>query len=147
MTSKGFAQLIGWVFLAIGILGFFPGLKTTPPVGTALNLAVDGGFGYLLGLFPVNWLHNLVHVGVGIAGIASARSIGSAQAFARGLTWLYGTLALMGLFPVLNVTFGLIPIFGHDIWLHAGTAALAAYYGYGRRAEVVETGETYRKAA
>lgn len=27
MTSKGFAQLIGWVFLAVGIMGFFPAFR------------------------------------------------------------------------------------------------------------------------
>ena len=50
--------------------------------------------------------------------------------FARGLTVVYGVLAVMGLIPVLNTTFGLIPIFGHDVWLHAGTAILAAYFGW-----------------
>lgn len=147
MSSKGFAQLIGWVFLAVGILGFVPGLKTTPLVGVAPNLTVDGGYGYLLGLFPVNWLHNVVHVGVGIAGVAATRSISNARVFARGLAWFYGALAVMGIFPVLNITFGLIPLFSHDIWLHAGTAAVAAYYGYGRRAEAVETAPEYRRAA
>lgn len=147
MTSKGFAQLIGWVFLAVGILGFFPVFRTAPLAGDVPNLAFDGGFGYLLGLFAINWLHNVVHMGVGIAGITSARNVVHAQAFARGLTWLYGALAIMGLFPMLNVTFGLIPLFGHDIWLHAGTAALAAYFGYGRRSEVTETDKDYRQAA
>lgn len=147
MTIKGFSQLIGWVFLVVGVLGFFPGLKTMPSVVVAPNLSVDGGFGYLLGLFPVNWLHNVVHVGIGIAGIASARSIKSAREFARGLTWLYGVLAIMGILPVLNVTFGLIPLFGHDIWLHAGTAAVAAYYGYSRNVEAMETSQDYRRAA
>jgi hypothetical protein len=147
MTSNGFAQLIGWAFFAVGILGFFPAFRTSPLAGDASNLAFDGGFGYLLGLFAINWLHNVVHVGVGIAGIASARNVVHAQAFARGLTWLYGALAIMGLFPMLNVTFGLIPLFGHDIWLHAGTAAVAAYFGYGRRSEVTEADKEHRQAA
>jgi hypothetical protein len=147
MTSKGFAQLIGWVFLAVGIVGFVPALRTAPPGLDAPNLEVDGGFGYLLGLFAINWLHNVVHIGVGIAGIASARNALQAQSFARALTWLYGTLAIMGLFPMLNVTFGLVPLFGHNIWLHAGTAALAAYFGYGRRSEVMEAGKEHRQAA
>lgn len=37
---------------------------------------------------------------------------------------------MMGLFPVLNTTFGLIPIFGNDVWLHAVTAIAAAYFGW-----------------
>jgi len=36
----------------------------------------------------------------------------------------------------LDTLFGLLPIHGHDIWLHAGTAALAGYSagarGFGR---------------
>lgn len=36
----------------------------------------------------------------------------------------------MGLPPVLNTVFGLIPIFGHDVWLHALTALIAAYFGF-----------------
>jgi hypothetical protein len=34
----------------------------------------------------------------------------------------------------LNNVFGFIPLHGHDVWLHAGTAALAAYFGW--RSEV-----------
>jgi hypothetical protein len=26
--------------------------------------------------------------------------------------------------------FGLIPLYSHDVWLHAGTAAIAAYFGW-----------------
>jgi Domain of unknown function (DUF4383) len=36
----------------------------------------------------------------------------------------------MGLIPVLNTTFGFIPLFGHDIWLHALIAIGAAYFGF-----------------
>ena len=114
MTSRSFAQLIGIVFLLVGVLGFFPGIKAAPSLG-APHLAVDGGYGLLLGLFPVNWLHNFVHLGIGVAGWYSSRNNGAARQFARGLTFFYGALAIMGLLPVLNITFGLIPLYGHDI--------------------------------
>jgi hypothetical protein len=26
--------------------------------------------------------------------------------------------------------FGMLPIHGHDVWLHAGSAAIAAYFGW-----------------
>jgi len=147
MNSRNFAQLMGVLFLAVGLLGFIPGMKSAPPIDAASSLAAQGGYGHLFGLFPVNWLHNLVHLGVGIAGLSAARSLAGSRQFARGLTWFYGLLAVMGLFPVLNMTFGLIPIYGHDIWLHAGTAAVAAYFGFGPRAEAIETTERYRRAA
>ena len=51
---------------------------------------------------------------------------------------------MMGLIPVLNMTFGLIPLYGHDVWLHAGIAAMAAYFGFGQRIETVEAA-SYRR--
>jgi hypothetical protein len=33
----------------------------------------------------------------------------------------------------LYTTFGLIPLYGHDIWLHAVLAAVGAYFGFMRR--------------
>jgi hypothetical protein len=146
MTSRGFAQLMGVVFLAFGLLGFIPGMKSPPPAESVSGLALNAGYGHLFGLFPINWVHNIVHVVVGIAGLSSTASHSSARKFARGLAWCYGILAVMGLFPLLNMTFGLIPIYGHDVWLHAGIAAWAAYFGFGQGAEAVESAE-YRRAA
>ena len=123
-----FALIIGIAFLAAGVLGFVPALLTPPPPGH--ELAVQGFHGYLLGLFPVNWLHNVVHLAIGAWGIAGSRSYGGSVSYSRGIAVIYGILAVMGLFPVLNTTFGLIPIHGNDIWLHAGTAAIAAYFGW-----------------
>src|SRR5262245_25673910 len=147
MTSRNFAQVIGAIFVAVGLLGFIPGMKYVPPITGAGGLAVDGGYGHLFGLFPVNWLHNLGHLAVGIFGLYSGRSPSSSLQFARGLTWLYGVLAVMGLFPVLNIMFGLVPLYGHDIWLHTIIAAAASYFGFGRRAEPIESAEPYRRAA
>ena len=31
----------------------------------------------------------------------------------------------------LHTLFGLTPLFSHDVWLHAGTAVIAAYFGWG----------------
>lgn len=146
MTSRSFAQLIGPVFMLIGILGFIPGLRSAPPAG-APNLALEGGYGLLLGLFPINWIHNLVHLGIGVAGLNSSQNTSSARQFARGLAIFYGVLAVMGLIPVLNITFGLIPVYGHDIWLHAGAAALAAYFGFSQQTEAIGIRERYRRAA
>ena len=126
-----FALILGIVYLIVGVLGFFP--AALQPLGPAApNLAVDAGYGRLLGLFPVNILHNVVHLGVGLWGLLAYRSLGGSIGFARGLAIFYGLLAVMGLIGSLNTTFGLIPIFGHDVWLHAGTALVAAYFGFMR---------------
>jgi len=146
MTSRDFARVAGILFLAVGVLGFVPGFKSAPPIW-APHIAAEGGYGLLLGLFAVNWIHNLVHLGIGIAGLASSHTLNDARRFARLLAVFYGGLAVMGLIPVLNSTFGLIPLFGHDVWLHAGTAAIAAYFGFGQRVEKIEIRERYRRAA
>lgn len=128
MGVRLFALITGALYLLVGILGFIPGLVTTPAI--APDLALDTGYGYLFGLFPINWLHNLVHLGVGIWGLAAYRKFSSSRTFGKGLAIFYGLLAIMGFFPILQTTFGLVPIFGNDIWLHAVTAIIAAYFGF-----------------
>jgi hypothetical protein len=128
MSVRLFALISGIVYLLIGILGFIPGFVAAP-VG-APGLAVDAGYGYLFGIFPINVLHNIVHLSVGFWGVLSYRSYSGSRTYSKGLAIFYGLLAIMGLFPILRTTFGLIPIFGHDIWLHALTAIIAAYFGF-----------------
>jgi hypothetical protein len=49
----------------------------------------------------------------------------------RALALIYGALGVLGLLPApFNTLFGYVPLHGHDIWLHAGTAAIAAYFGW-----------------
>jgi hypothetical protein len=127
MTTRTFSLVVGIVFLLVGLLGFIDALKSLPPAD-APTLSVSAGYGYLLGLFPVNMLHNFVHLGIGAWGLTSYRNYPAARTFTYGLMIFYGALAVMGLIPVLNTTFGLIPIFGHDVWLHALTALAAAYF-------------------
>jgi hypothetical protein len=96
----------------------------------------------LLGLFPVNVVHHLVHLLVGVLGIAAYRAFDSARLYSRGLAIVYGVLAVMGLISAANLDtmFGLTPLFSHDVWLHAGTAIIAAYFGWGPVDERVEVG-------
>lgn len=131
MRTRYFALIVGIVYALVGLLGFIPG--THPLPADAPMLSMEAGYGYLLGLFPINVLHNLVHLAIGIWGIVSYRSYSGARMFARGLAVLYLLLAVMGLIPGLNTTLGLIPIFGHDVWLHAITGIVAAYFGFAAR--------------
>lgn len=129
MSAPTFALIIGLAFTGAGLLGFIPSLVMPAPAGAPAT-SVALAHGYFLGLFPVNALHNLVHVAVGLTGLAAWAGALSAVGFARALAVFYGALAVMGLVPALNTVFGLIPIYGHDIWLHALTAAAAAYIGF-----------------
>ena len=129
MGTRYFALIAGIVYLLVGLLGFIPGLVSAY---TGPNLAFDTGAGNLMGLFPINILHNIVHLAIGLWGIASYRSFNGSVAFARGLAIFYGLLTIMGLLPIdaLRTTFGLIPIHGADVLLHALTALVAAYFGF-----------------
>ena len=135
MTSRYFAIVAGVVYVLVGIMGFLPGI-VQPPMPDMPPMAVNSGYGLLLGLFPINALHNLVHLIVGVAGLLCYRNGRSARTFARGLAIFYGLLTFMGLFGGLNTMFGLVPIFGNDVWLHAFTALVAAYFGWLAPADV-----------
>ncbi|MEX2540238.1 MAG: DUF4383 domain-containing protein [Trueperaceae bacterium] len=135
MATRYFALIAGIVYVLAGLLGFLPGAVHDPVTGDP-DVGVVGGWGYLIGLFPVNFLHNLVHLALGAWGLMAYRDFMAARGYARGLTIIYGVLAVMGVIPGLRTVFGLVPIFGNDIWLHAVTAVVAAYFGWGRAEEV-----------
>jgi hypothetical protein len=144
ITTKSvvlFALVYGIAFTIAGLGGFVPGLNQMQAGDP--NLHVHGpGHGYLLGLFHVNVLHSLVHVLFGVMGLAMARSWDSARLYARIVAVGYGLLTIMGLVPALNTVFGLIPIHGHDGWLHAAIAAVSAYFGFAGRRDAVADGTT-----
>ena len=103
------AQLFGVVFLLVGVLGFVAsGMNMDANIDTAPKL---------LGLFPVNAVHNVVHLIFGVWGLLAARTVQGAVSFARGAGAIYAILTICGYF--IPTTFGLIPIGGNDIWLHA----------------------------
>jgi uncharacterized membrane protein len=128
-------MIFGIVFLIVGAGGFIPGLT----VMGGMNMDADTQvkmtslFGYELKLFPVNVLHDVVHILFGIWGLLAARSLGGARAYFRGVAIIYAVLTVMGFIPPLNTTFGLIPLYGNDIWLHALLAIVAAYFGWMNR--------------
>jgi len=148
MHTRYFALTLGVIYTLIGIAGFIPGLLRPVPPG-APDLAVASRYGLLFGLFPVNVVHNLVHLALGIWGLFAYASWDEARRYARSLAVIYAVLTVMGVLPrPLTTMFGLAPLFGHDIWLHALTAIVAAYFGWGRsRAMAVSEEERARRAA
>jgi len=135
MGIRSFASLAGLVYLVIGIFGFLPSLTHAPPV-EAPHVAFERNYSYLFGLFPINLLHNVFHIVIGAWGLLASSSVDASRTFACSIAVLYGMLTLMGLFPGLNTAFGLLPLFGHAVWLHAGTALVAAYFGFAASSEV-----------
>lgn len=108
------AQIFGWGFVVIAVAGFFVSggsMESDPAMAPRA-----------LGLFPVNVLHNLVHLAFGVWGIMAARSLSGARSYALIAGVIYLVLAVMGF--IIPTTLGLIPIGGNDIWLHALIAAV-----------------------
>ncbi len=134
MAIRYFALAYGIVFVVMAIAGFVPAFLA--PYGPEQpDLAVTTGAGNLFGLFAVNVLHNLVHLIFGVWGILAYRAMSGAVTYARVVTAVYAVFAVMGFIPVLYTTFGLVPLHGHDIWLHVLLAAVAAYFGWFARAD------------
>jgi hypothetical protein len=134
MSTRTFALIFGLVFLATGIAGFIPGLLT-PHDAVEHQLRIQQGAGDLLGLFPTNVLHNIVHLAFGVWGLAVYRSTSASIGYARAVAVVYAVLVIMGLIPGLDTVMGLVPLHGNDVWLHAVIAAVAAYFGFIRHAE------------
>ena len=136
MNTNTMAMIFGVVFLLVGAVGFFP----APPPPDAPPLAVEHGHGLALGLFPINTLHNLVHLLFGALGVAAAMgALMTARGYFQLVAISYALLTVLGLIPITQTTFGLVPIWGNDIWLHALLAAMAAYFGYVAPAGIPQT--------
>jgi hypothetical protein len=132
MDTRKFALVWGILFLVIAASGLIPGLWQ--PAGPEHpEMQVDAMYGDALGLFPVNILHNIVHVLFGVWGLMASRNWDSAKTYAKATAIIYAMFVVMGLIPGLDTTFGLVPLFGHDVWLHVLLAAPAAYFGFFHR--------------
>jgi hypothetical protein len=114
------AMVFGAVFVLVGILGLV--------AAGGMSMAADPAPAMLLGLFPVNLLHNVVHIAVGVWGLLAARSFAMAKMYGQVAGVVYILLAGLGF--VAPTTFGLIPIGGNDIWLHAVVGAVLAGVGF-----------------
>ena len=130
MSTRTFALIFGIVFLAVGALGFVPNMVEPLHPG---HPPVDPEGGLLLGLFPVNLYHNIVHIIFGLWGLAASRSLGGSVGYARGVAIIYAVLTVLGLVPSLNTLGGMVPLYQNDVWLHAALALVAAYFGWVHR--------------
>ena len=127
---KTVARLFGVVFLLVGILGYVQGgmsSESDPALAPKL-----------LGLFPVNFLHNAVHVAFGLWGLVASRSWAGSRNYCRIGGVAYLLLAVLGY--VAPSGFGLVPLGGHDIWLHAVLGIALAGVGFAAKDEPVVAG-------
>ncbi|MCO1595722.1 DUF4383 domain-containing protein [Micromonospora sp. RHAY321] len=109
------AQVVGAVFLLVGILGFIPGITSNYDT---MAFAGHESEAKLLGLFQVSILHNLVHLAFGVAGLALARTISGARTYLIAGGAVYLVLWLYGLVIDHESGANFVPLNGADNWLH-----------------------------
>jgi hypothetical protein len=113
---KKLAMVFGVVFLAIGLLGFVPGVTTAD--------------GLLLGLFQVSPLHNVIHILSGAAALLAMSSVSNSRLYFRVFGVVYALVALVGWVQGTTVL-GLIDVNVADNILHTvlGLAILGIGFG------------------
>jgi hypothetical protein len=123
-TVQKVALVFGLGFLAAAVAGFLAtGMSNMDPDPATAPRA--------LGLFPVNVLHNLVHLIFGIWGLVASRSFSGAKSYAQIAGVVYLVLVVAGF--VAPRGFGLVPLGGNDVWLHLVLGAGLAYFGFTAR--------------
>ncbi|MBE9060877.1 DUF4383 domain-containing protein [cf. Phormidesmis sp. LEGE 11477] len=134
MAVRYFSLVIGLIYSVLGFTGLIPSLVSPAAQIPEImkQVGVTDGIGYLYGLFPINAFEASLYLVVGLTGIAGY--VAGTEAFARLCVdtlavWL-GFIGILGLIPVANTFFGLMPLYGNDVWLHLGSAIAAAYFGF-----------------
>lgn len=111
-------RLTAWLFILVGVLGFFSG-------SAGLHAGLE------LGLFPVNLVHNLTHILVGLWGLNAARTEEGANLWCRQAAVLSLLLGVAAFVPAIVALFSsVVPIGGNDAFLHLGFAAVLACLGF-----------------
>jgi hypothetical protein len=137
------ALLYGAVFLLVGVAGFIPGLTTNYD---QLMAAGHHSEAMLLGIFQVSWLHNIVHVLYGVAGLALARSATGARAYLLWGGLVYLILWVYGLLVGQESQANFVPLNDADNWLHlflGVTMVGLSFLGRARSATRNTTGPAY----
>ncbi|MCV0403038.1 MAG: DUF4383 domain-containing protein [Chloroflexi bacterium] len=111
--ARTVAAVFGAVYLLVGIIAF---------------VLLPGGEGDLLGIFPVNALHNIVHILLGVILLYGSMSYAAAVQTTRGVGALLIVLGILGF--IIPDGLDLVPLGGNDIWLHLATGAILLATGF-----------------
>ena len=122
-TVQLVALIFGLGFTLVAILGFLTSRGSMDPDPMTAPR--------VLGLFPVNLPHNLLHLAFGLWGLAASRTWSASKSYAQITGVAYALLVLLGF--VSPTMFGLAPIGSHDLWLHAIIALPLLYFGFASR--------------
>ena len=86
-TPQVVALVFGTVYLVVGVLGFLPFL------GGSYTQTPNN----LLGLVPINLLHNIVHLIIGVAGIAAAATVANSRMYLKTFGIVLLALGVVGI--------------------------------------------------
>jgi hypothetical protein len=126
--AKTFGMLFGIVFLAVGILGFVPGVTTTGADGMPM----------LLGIFMVNTAHSFVYIASGVVFLlASMSGAGAARLWFQIFGVIYAIVAILGFMTPNGMLLGLISNNPADTWLHVVLAVAMLAIGFGTPKQAV----------
>ena len=106
----------GAIYLLVGIIGFFV---------TGLDNFAGNEQHEMLLIFMINPLHNIVHILIGVVGLALSRTLAGAKTFGLllavgyGLAFIYGVIAVGKDWDFLNIN-------GADNVLHLLSAIVGA---------------------
>jgi hypothetical protein len=109
------ALVFGAVYLLVGIVGFF--------WTGGSHFADRGGHDMLIGLFMINPLHNIVHIVIGLAGLALARTLSGARTYGWLLFVGYAAASVYG-FIAIDKSWDFLAINSADNFLHVITALI-----------------------
>ena len=114
MSSQKITLGLGIFYVAIGILGFVPGITSN---------------GLLLGIFAVNTLHNVAHLVIGAVLVWAATS-GNIVAVNKAMTVVFALLIVASFIaPIVEQ----LPLNLPDTVLHLVSMLITGYLGFGAR--------------
>jgi Domain of unknown function (DUF4383) len=111
--ARLYATLVGAVLVVAGIIGFF----YEASFATGSEVVSDDVFGIL----AVNGWHNVVHILLGLIGLAAAGTTYAARTYCLAVGAVYIVLAIWGFLETENgfgVLIDLVPINTEDNFLH-----------------------------
>jgi hypothetical protein len=114
--AKTFGMLFGIVFLAVGILGFVPGVTKDE---------------MLLGIFHVNTVHSVIHIVSGaIFLFASMAGAGAASLWFKLFGLVYAVVAVLGFMNPNGPLLGMVSNNPAATWLHVVLAGAMLLIGF-----------------
>jgi hypothetical protein len=115
------ALAFGVVYLLVGIVGFFI---------TGFDAFADNTQDEMILVFMINPLHNIVHIVIGLAGIALSRTLAGARTYGWLLAVGYGAAFVYGLIAA-GKDWDFLNINAADNVLHIATAVIGLVIALG----------------